>query len=74
MKQTLNYDLTNPTPFIKKFIQKHSHTINKYSDLLFSDDLSPPDHPFNSEPKLIQKLAWELSYFRLINDDLNYYL
>jgi hypothetical protein len=74
MTKSLNYDLTNPTPFIKKYIQKNSHVINKMADCLFTDKTYEPSHPFQSLPKLTQKLAWELAYFRLTENNSEYYL
>ena len=74
MSKRLNFDLTNPTPFIKKYIQKNSHVINKMTDCLFKEDINEPNHPFQSLPKLTQKLALELAYFRLTKNDSEYYL
>jgi hypothetical protein len=74
MSKHLNFDLTNPTPFIKKYIQKNSHIINKTTNSLFKEDIHEPNHPFQSLPKLTQKLALELAYFRLTKNDSEYYL
>ena len=46
----LNYNLNNPTPFIKKYIFKHNHTINKFADLLFSDPTTTKSSQYNSLP------------------------
>jgi hypothetical protein len=74
MTDQLNFDLTNPTPFIQKYIQKHSSIINKMADSLFTEKTYEPDHPFQAQPEIIKKLAWELAYFRLLSDDSEYYL
>jgi hypothetical protein len=63
----LNYNLNNPTPFIKKYISKHNHIINKFSDLLFSDPTTTKSSQWNSLPPLTQKLTFELSLYKLEN-------
>ena len=63
----LNYNLNNPTPFIKKYISKHNHIINKFTDLLFSDPNTTKSAPYNSLPPLTQKLIFELSLYKLEN-------
>ena len=69
----LNFNLNNPTPFIKKYIFKHNHTINKFADLLFSDPNTTKSPQWNSLPKLTQKLAFELSLYKIENGS-DYYL
>ena len=69
----LNYNLNNPTPFIKKYIQKNNHIINQYTDLLFSDSNTTTSPQWNSLPPLTQKLAFELSLYKLENGS-DYYL
>ena len=69
----LNYNLNNPTPFIKKYIFKHNHTINKFADLLFSDPNTTKSTQWNSLPPLTQKLTFELSLYKLENGS-DYYL
>jgi len=63
----LNYNLNNPTPFIKKYISKHNHIINKFADLLFSDPTTTKSSQWNSLPPLTQKLTFELSLYKLEN-------
>lgn len=63
----LNYNLNNPTPFIKKYIFKHNHIINKFADLLFSDPTTTKSSQWNSLPPLTQKLTFELSLYKLEN-------
>jgi len=63
----LNYNLQSPTPFIKKYIFKHNHIINKYADLLFSDSTITNSPQYNSLPQLTQKLIFELSLYKLIH-------
>ncbi len=63
----LNFNLNNPTPFIKKYIFKHNHTINKFADLLFSDPKTTNFPQYNSLPPLTQKLIFELSLYKLQN-------
>ena len=63
----LNYNLNNPTPFIKKYISKNNHIINKYTDLLFSDPTTTTSSQWNSLPPLTQKLTFELSLYKLEN-------
>lgn len=63
----LNYNLQSPTPFIKKYIQKNNHIINKYADLLFSDPNTTSSPQWNSLPLLTTKLAFELSLYKLEN-------
>ena len=70
---TLNFNLNNPTPFIKKYISKNNHIINKYTDLLFSDPNTTKSPQWNSLPKLTQKLAFELSLYKIENGS-DYYL
>ena len=70
---TLNFNLNNPTPFIKKYIFKNNHIINKYTDLLFSDPNATKSSQWNSLPKLTQKLAFELSLYKIENGR-DYYL
>ena len=69
----LNFNLNNPTPFIKKYIFKHNHTINKFADLLFSDPNTTKSLQWNSLPELTQKLAFALSLYKLENGR-DYYL
>ena len=70
---TLNFNLNNPTPFIKKYIFKNNHIINKYTDLLISDPNTTKSPQWNSLPKLTQKLVFELSLYKLENGR-DYYL
>ena len=63
----LNYNLNNPTLFIKQYIFKNNHIINKFADLLFSDPTTTSSPPFNSLPPLTQKLVFELSLYKLEN-------
>jgi hypothetical protein len=63
----LNYNLNNPTPFIKKYISKHNHIINKFADLLFSDPNTTKSSQYNLLPPLTQKLIFELSLYKLEN-------
>lgn len=63
----LNYNLNNPTPFIKKYISKNNHIINKFADLLFSDPNTTSSSPYNSLPPLTQKLIFELSLYKMEN-------
>ena len=63
----LNFNLNNPTPFIKKYIFKHNHTINKFADLLFSDPNTTKSPQWNSLPELTQKLAFALSLYKMEN-------
>ena len=72
MPKYMNFDLTNPEPFIKKYINKNNHLINKYCDLLFENPNLTQSDEWKSLPELTQKLAFELSLFKL--DDKNYYL
>ena len=63
----LNYNLNNPTPFVKKYISKNNHIINKFTDLMFSDGTTSNSNEFKSLPTLTQKLIWELSLYKLEN-------
>jgi len=63
----LNYNLNNPTPFVKKYISKNNHIINKFTDLMFSDGTTTKSNEFKSLPTLTQKLIWELSLYKLEN-------
>jgi len=63
----LNYNLNNPTPFIKKYISKNNSIINKFADLLFSDPTTTKSSQWNSLPPLTQKLTFELSLYKLKN-------
>jgi len=69
----LNYNLNNPTPYIKKYISKNNNIINKFADLLFSDPKITKSSQWNSLPPLTQKLTFELSLYKLQNGS-DYYL
>ena len=69
----LNYNLNNPTPFIKKYISKNNYIINKFADLLFSDPKITKSSEWNLLPPLTQKLTFELSLYKLENGS-DYYL
>jgi hypothetical protein len=75
MDTTLNFDITNPTPFIKKYINNNYNTINTLADSLLSDNIhSDLNHIWHKTSPLTQKLAYELTYYRLENNDTQYYL
>jgi len=69
----LNYNLNNPTPYIKKYISRNNNIINKFADLLFSDPKITKSSQWNSLPPLTQKLTFELSLYKLQNGS-DYYL